>query len=205
MIVALPYIEDVVTSQGSSKGRVCRELGAEVLVDDDVRHLDGDDLEGLRRILLHHGRSDDMDPGPGIDVCSSWEEVRARIEDTLQLFEEGRGVQLVAEVDGRVVGTATLRRHSHPLVAHRAELEDIVVHGSHQRQGIARRLIEESRTYAHPMGIEILEVSCRAGTVAETVYARLGFIEYGRLPRGIIEPWGERDVFDQVYFYQPLS
>ena len=72
---ALPYIEDVVTSQGSSKGKVCSQLGAEVLVDDDVRHLDGDDLPALRRILLHHGRNDGMDSGPGIDVCGSWEEV----------------------------------------------------------------------------------------------------------------------------------
>lgn len=133
------------------------------------------------------------------------EEVQSRIATNLQVFAQGRGVQLVAEVDGIVVGTVLLMRHSHPLEAHRAELADLVVHGDYQRQGIARRLVEESRAYAASMGIEILEIGCRAGTVAEKVYPRLGFLEYGRLPWGIIEPWGDRKVFDQVYFYQPLE
>jgi GNAT superfamily N-acetyltransferase len=93
----------------------------------------------------------------------------------------------------------------HPLFAHRAELDDVVVHRDYQRQGIARRLVEEARDYARSMGIEMLETSCRGGTPAEQVYPRLGFIEYGRLLRGIKEPWGDHHVFDMVYFYQPLE
>ena len=54
------------------------------------------------------------------------------------------------------------------------------------------------------MGIEILEVGCRGGTPAEEVYRRLGFIECGRLPGGIVEPWGERRAYDEVSFYMPV-
>ena len=133
------------------------------------------------------------------------EEVRSRIRANLQVSEQGNGVQLVALVEGIVVGTVTLRRDPCPLFAHRAELDSLVVRGDHQRQGVARRLVEESRVHAVAMGVEILEVGCRAGTVAERVYPRLGFLEYGRLPRGIIESWGDRNVFDAVYFYQPLE
>jgi GNAT superfamily N-acetyltransferase len=132
-------------------------------------------------------------------------EVQQRIAGTIAAFEQGKGVQLVAEVDGVVVGTATLMRNPHPLFAHRAEIDSVVVHGGYQRQGIARRMVEEAGVRAASMGIEILEISCRAGEVPEKVYPRLGFIEYGRLPRGIVEPWGERRTFDQVFYYRPLE
>jgi GNAT superfamily N-acetyltransferase len=133
------------------------------------------------------------------------EEVRARIEASLKTSEQQRGIRLVAAVDGVVVGTILLTRNAHPLMAHRAELDDLVVHGDYRRRGIARRLLIESCVYVVSMGVEILEVSCRAGTAAEKAYPRLGFVEYGRLPRGIIEPFGGYEVFDVVYFYLPIE
>ncbi len=133
------------------------------------------------------------------------EQVQSQIAANLQAFAEGKIVQLVAEVDGIVVGIVSLERKFHPLTAHRAELTGLVVNPKYQGQGIARRLVEECCNRAVSMGLEILEIRCRAGEPAEQVYRRLGFIEYGRLPRGIIESWGERKVFDEVYFYQPLE
>ncbi len=132
----------------------------------------------------------------------------AQVEDLVQqnlvAFEEGERVQLVAEIAGAVMGTLILNRAEHPLEAHRAALTSLVVHPDVQRQGIARQLVEESKAYARDMGIEILEISCRGGEVAETVYRHLGFIEWGRLPRGLVEPWGDHAIYDVVHFYQPL-
>jgi hypothetical protein len=54
-------------------------------------------------------------------------------------------------------------------------------------------------------GHRVLETACRAATPAEAVYRRLGFIEWGRLPGGIRESWGERRVFDAVYFTMPTG
>jgi GNAT superfamily N-acetyltransferase len=133
------------------------------------------------------------------------EQIQSQIADNLQAFAEGKIVQLVAEVDGTVIGVVSLKRNSHPLAAHRAEVVGLVVNPKYQGQGIARRLVEECRNQGSSMSLEILEVSCRAGEPAEQVYHRLGFIEYGRLPRGIIESWGERKIFDTVYFYQPVE
>jgi GNAT superfamily N-acetyltransferase len=132
-------------------------------------------------------------------------EVEARIAHYVRTQQQS-AVLLVAEVDGVVVGTGTLARRTHPLHVHRGEVNSLVVHPDHQRQGMARRIIEAMRGYASSMGIEILETSCRGGTPAEHVYPRLGFIEYGRLPGGIVEPWGERrQTYDEVYFYQPVD
>jgi len=149
--------------------------------------------------------SDAADVQDNCFTMNTLEEVQSHIRANLQASEEEKGLQLVAEVDGKAVGTVILTRNSHPLFTHRAELGSLVVHGDYQRRGIARRLVEESRSYAQSMGIEILEISCRAGTPAEQVYPRLGFIEYGRLPQGIKEPWGDHNAFDIVYFYQPLE
>ena len=122
-----------------------------------------------------------LSDAPGVrENCFSMntvEQVQSRIEANLQTQEQGNGVQLAAEIDGIVVGTAGIIRNSHPLEAHRAELVDLVVHGDYRQRGIARRLVEECCIHAAAIGIEILETGCRAGTPAENVYPRLGFIE----------------------------
>jgi GNAT superfamily N-acetyltransferase len=133
------------------------------------------------------------------------EQTQSLIQQNLAAFEEGKCVHLVADIAGEVIGTVILTREEHPLEAHRAELSSLVVHPDYQRRGIARRLVEASKSYARDMGVEILEISCRGGEAAETVYRRLGFIEWGRLPRGLIEPWGNHAVYDMVHFYQPLT
>jgi GNAT superfamily N-acetyltransferase len=132
-------------------------------------------------------------------------EVEARIADAIEESATGTQVLFVAEVDGTVVATGTLIRNAHPLYAHRGELASLVVHPHYQRRGIARRIVETIREHAASLGLEILEVSCRGGTPAEQVYRRLGFVEYGRLPHGIKEPYGEGHAYDEVSFYMPLS
>lgn len=133
------------------------------------------------------------------------EEVARQIDENLRGAGQGTRLHLVAEVDGIVAGSALLIRDPHPLHRHRAGLFGLVVSTAYQRRGIARRLVEALGTRAATLGIEILETSCRAGTAAEAVYARLGFTAFGRLPRGIREPWGSQRVYDQVYFYRPVA
>jgi GNAT superfamily N-acetyltransferase len=130
------------------------------------------------------------------------DEIRQRIPDHLRAHEVGEQVPLVAVVDGEVCGTATLVRHPHHLRRHIADIKGVVVDHRYWRRGIARRLFAELSARAAAMGIELLATSCRGGTVAETVYRRLGFTEYGRLPRGLKEASGK--VFDEVFLYRPL-
>jgi len=138
-------------------------------------------------------------------VRDTVEKTAARIDANLQRYAEEKVIPLVAEVDGVVVGNAVLRRKRHPLYGHRADLSDLVVCGAHQRRGIARRLIEALRDYGAQIGVTILETSVRGGTPAEEVYRRVGFQEYGRLPGGIVETWGERRVYDEVLFWMSVN
>jgi GNAT superfamily N-acetyltransferase len=150
-------------------------------------------------------RGDVVDLRENCLSMNTLEEVQERVQESIQMAEEGRGVRLVAEADGLVVGTVMLSRHTHPFYAHRAKVDDVVVCGYYQRRGIARRLIAECRAHAVPMGVEFLEIGVRGGTPAEEAYNRLGFIEYARLPEGIKEPWDGGGVFDEVLFYQPVG
>ncbi|MEM7128264.1 MAG: GNAT family N-acetyltransferase [Chloroflexota bacterium] len=132
------------------------------------------------------------------------EQVQKALRNTLVASAEGKEYQVVAEVNDEVVGCATLIRDTHPLRSHRAGLFGIVVHPHHQKKGIARQLVDSLSEQAQAVGIKILETSARADTGADLVYPRLGFTEYGRLPRGLLQPDGEKQVFDEVYFYRAL-
>ncbi len=133
------------------------------------------------------------------------EQTQARLAENLQKVAQGQMRHIVAEFEGEVVGTAVIIRNPHPLRAHRAEVADLVVKYELWGKGIARKLIEESKKLAIEMGITILEIGCCGGEPAEQVYNRLGFIEYSRLPNGLIEAWGEKKGYDEVYLYQPLN
>jgi GNAT superfamily N-acetyltransferase len=155
--------------------------------------------------VRHVGLRDAADLHENCFSTNTLAEVQSRVRENLDLFEQGEGIQLVAEVRGAVVGTVTLRRNPHLLLAHRAALDSLVVHSEHRRRGIGRCLVEESRGHAASLGIGILEAQCRGGTPAEQVYLHLGLLEYGRVPRCIVEPWRDHDAFDVVYFYQPIE
>jgi GNAT superfamily N-acetyltransferase len=150
-------------------------------------------------------RADAADLQANCLVRNTVAEVQALIEDNLRLAAEGKGIHLVAELAGQAVGMLVLVRNGHPLYNHRADLFSVVVCYRRWRQGIARRLVQEALARARQMGVTILETSCRAGTPAEEVYRHLGFREYGRLPGGMVEPWGDRACFDQTYLYQPAD
>ena len=132
------------------------------------------------------------------------EQIEALIVENIQKSEEKKLVHMVAVLEGEIVGTAILTKNSHPLRSHRAEVGGLVVKYELWGRGIARRLIEECKRLAGGMGVNILEVSCRGGEQAEIIYRHLGFIEYSRMSKGLIEPWNEHQAFDDAYLYQPI-
>jgi hypothetical protein len=77
----LQFIAGIETSVGRmSKAEVCATLGANVLVDDDARHLLKADVPGLVRILLQHGREESIDCGSEVRVCASWQQILDLLE-----------------------------------------------------------------------------------------------------------------------------
>jgi len=77
-----------------------------------------------------------------------------------------------------------------------------MVHPKHQGKGYGAELIKEADRAALDLGLEALRLTCRGGTGIERFYAKLGYVEAGRVPGGIrVAPGDDRD---DIYMYKPL-
>jgi GNAT superfamily N-acetyltransferase len=101
-----------------------------------------------------------------------------------------------------VVGTVELAKQS-GRSSHRGELFRFVVAESHRGKGIARMLLDAILREAKRMDVEMIDAAARAGTSAEDAYRKLGFVEFGRLPGGLV--MDPEEVYDLVYFYLPVE
>lgn len=134
-------------------------------------------------------------------VRDSLKDVEARIAQNVHKQKAGEIIQAVAVVDGCVVGTMVIIKQKHPLFAHRCELVDVVVNGEYQGRGIARKLFDYCVNKCKRNNIQLILTGVRGGEPAEKVYRKLGFIEYGRLVGGIVEPWNNSREYDEVLLY----
>jgi len=133
---------------------------------------------------------------------STHDEVHRLVEASLRGVLEGRYIHLVAEDDGEVVGTIELGAQG-GRSRHRGELFRFVVAESHRGKGLARRLLETIIDEAKRMDIEMIDAAARAGTPAEDAFRKLGFVEFGRLPGGLV--MDPEEIYDLVYFYLPVE
>ena len=80
------------TSAGSTKAAICATIGADILIDDDIRHLQNIRLDGLQRILLQDGRKERPDCRSEIHFCSNWKEAVLEIA-AIEKFADAAGVK----------------------------------------------------------------------------------------------------------------
>jgi ribosomal protein S18 acetylase RimI-like enzyme len=121
--------------------------------------------------------------------------VRKKIVD---LEDRSRGIYLVAERVGVVVGHAFLEPLSLAATSHVVRLT-IAVHEGHQRQGIGRALMNELLRWArsNPRA-EKVELQVRSSNEpAIALYRSLGFVEEGRKTRRL--KIGPDEYLDDVY------
>lgn len=91
---------------------------------------------------------------------------------SLRQVARGRMVRLVAEVDGRVVGTAHLSLSGN----NEGEIGSVVVAESHRRQGLARRLIAALLAEARARKLAAVEIGVRRDQPhLQAFYESLGF------------------------------
>ena len=106
----------------------------------------------------------------------------AAIRDTIvKVDAHGRGLFLLAEREGRVVGHGLLKAREVAVLAHVVELT-LAVHEGHQGQGIGRMLMLELLAWARSNPeVEKVELQVRASNErAVRLYLSLGFAEEGR-------------------------
>jgi ribosomal protein S18 acetylase RimI-like enzyme len=125
------------------------------------------------------------------------EAVRKMILD-LDLDDHGRGIFLVAERAGTVVGHAFLEALSLAATSHVVRLT-IAVHEGHQREGVGRALMNELLRWARSNPrIEKVELQVRSSNEhAIALYRSLGFVEEGRKTRRL--KIGPNEYIDDVY------
>lgn len=90
-----------------------------------------------------------------------------------------------AFIDDTLMGVAGFRRHDGRKSAHKADLWGMYVRSAARKAGVGRRLIDA--VVAHAAGrveqLHLTVISDNSGAVR--LYEIAGFVEYGRLPRGL--------------------
>jgi L-amino acid N-acyltransferase YncA len=100
---------------------------------------------------------------------------------------------IVAIVDGRLVGHVNLQRERHPVTRHVASLSIAVV-ADRRGLGIGTRLMKEAVDWSRRAGVEKLVLAVYPhNDAAIALYRRFGFVEEGRLARHSRKSYGYED------------
>lgn len=132
------------------------------------------------------------------------DEIRLQIKKDLKRIQEGSLARFVASVEGKVVGHCEISLRLSPVQTHIAEIFGAVVNEKYQRKGIFSKLLDAVITWAKEIGCSLIVISVRKGTKAEEVYIHVGFKIYGELENGIVEPWGEKKSYTEIYLYKNI-
>ena len=135
----------------------------------------------LNNFLLTHAQTDYLTSRP--------EEIHFTVEQEAEFLakkgESADEIELLAEIDGEVVGTAGIERiGAYKKVRHRASF-GISIDRAWWGLGIGRALTEACIDCARAAGYAQLELEAVADNLsALSLYRSVGFTEYGRNPRG---------------------
>lgn len=111
--------------------------------------------------------------------------------DVRREVDAGKRILLGAEHDGGLHGTVQLITAMPPNQRHRGEIAKMIVHPRSRRLGIGRSLMTGALERARNLGKTIVTLDTRAGDVAQTLYASLGFNVAGVIPDFAWDPDGK--------------
>jgi ribosomal protein S18 acetylase RimI-like enzyme len=163
-----------------------------------IRHAEPNDEKRLHALSIAV-----TEDGRGVvftvdDVKAQGPRAGQRIAESIAPATRDDTLVLVAVVESKVVGCASVKRLS-PTFARHVAVFSIEVHPGHQRQGIGRALLRASIEWARSRAIERLELYTRADNDrARALYESEGFIEESKRVRFIRQPDGSY-VDDIVY------
>ncbi|OWV68838.1 GCN5 family acetyltransferase [Rhizobium sp. R339] len=136
-----------------------------------------------------------MQPYAPEDAARYWLEVAEAVAG-------GSSLLLVAELDGRIVGTVQVGAAQMPNQPHRGDLKKLLVHRSARGKGLARLLMEAAEREAATRGKTLLVLDTATGSDAEAIYPRLGWQRVGVIPDYAL--WPEGGFCDTTLFYKRL-
>lgn len=115
--------------------------------------------------------------------CSNPSELTVEnVINTIAAFKDGKGLYLVAESDGKIVGHAFLEPQHLESLRHVADL-NIAVHLGWQHKGIGTKLLKHMIEWAKESGtLKKIQLNVRASNLAAiSLYKKMSFEEEGRL------------------------
>ncbi|GAK70467.1 putative acetyltransferase [Agrobacterium rubi TR3 = NBRC 13261] len=124
-----------------------------------------------------------MLPFAPADATAFWQNVAKTVES-------GHTIHVVAEVDGKIVGTVQVELASKPNQPHRGDLIKLLVHRSSRGLGLSRKLMERAETEAASRGRTLLVLDTATGSTAEAIYPRFGWERVGVIPDYALFPDG---------------
>lgn len=147
---------------------------------------DDRDLPALTALLLDsvaHGASlgflADLDPAV---ATAWWRAVLDRLGPAHLLWTLHEGE--------RLIGTVQLALCEKPNGRHRAEVQKLIVHSTARGRGLASVLLRALEQAAAALGCSLLVLDTEAGSLAERVYAHLGWLKAGEIPAYAASPDG---------------
>jgi RimJ/RimL family protein N-acetyltransferase len=168
-----------------------------------LRELRWGDFDGLLESYFH--LYDERAAGESIGITLFRERPTIAEEVTwfgslMRHVVEGSHIVVVADLDGLPVGSCTIAPAA-PLRDHEAGhvgVLGIMVDHRHRGRGVGTALLRRALELARGQ-FEIVRLAVFAdNTRAKALYQRLGFVPYGRLPRGIRR--GDRYVDEEFMF-----
>lgn len=105
-------------------------------------------------------------------------------QDFADLLKRDYCLYLVAEVDGRVAGSAGMTD-----ICHEGSIDNVVVAEEYRGQGIAQKLLEELFKIGEGRGIQAYTLEVRVSNqIAIHIYEKAGFVSEGIRPRFYEKP-----------------
>ncbi|MGE6739720.1 GNAT family N-acetyltransferase [Allorhizobium pseudoryzae] len=130
------------------------------------------------------------------DAVAYWRDVFASVA-------AGQIILVVAEHEGRVVGTVQVGLAQKPNQPHRGDLMKLLVHRSARGLGLSRKLMAAVETEAARRGRSILVLDTATGSEAEAIYPRFGWEKVGVIPDYAL--WPQGGFCDSTFFYKRIA
>lgn len=112
-------------------------------------------------------------------------------------------ILLVAEAEGRIVGSVQLVPAPQPNQPHRGDVAKMLVHSAARRRGLGRRLLEAAEATGRGRGLTLLCLDTETGGDAERLYRRGGWTALGAIPGYALKTDGTPSA--ATFFYKQIG
>jgi GNAT superfamily N-acetyltransferase len=164
-----------------------------------------EDLRGFRPALIAL-LTDAVNTGSSVNFLAPLDPDIARgfWEKVEREAASGGRVVLLALLNDEVVGCIHLVVDTPPNGQHRAEVQKMLVHSRHRRQGYGRALLAAVETEAKARGRTLLVLDTERGSSGEALYAACGWQRAGVIP-AFASSYDGTHLVDTVLFYRLLK